>query len=334
MSCTLHHGGGCGTVTQVARSKALVTEWKYFSGSKPIQQLTEITCPRPAGFDQLVDCKVLTGCFYDDDSAQNIVSIKVVDPRNSAHTREIDVLNLLRSELSETAKRLVNINLGNTAGTMEYLVFPYIALDLNSFLHGRSDIVIGLAYQAIRALAAVHSANVMHGDIKPHNFAVRVHQHSHFRIVLGNFDYAVQLSEKHSGRAVSALYPAETDYLKYEHPWVSPEVYRAKCAADAEKGNRIRPSATLAIDVFSLGLILGVAADSDCCRDRGRRMYEQRDLERVLTSQLDLTMQFRAARCRDDALARRLLVCATNMMCLLDPLQRCTLDAILREIDM
>jgi hypothetical protein len=71
-----------------------------------------------------------------------------------------------------------------------------------------------------------------------------------------------------------------------------------------------------------------------CCRDRGKRIYERRDMERVLSSQLDLTMQFRAARCRDDPLARRLLVCATNMMCLLDPLQRCRIDDILREIDM
>jgi serine/threonine protein kinase len=320
-------------LVQLARSQAFVTEWKYFCSSVPIQQLSEITCPRLAGFE-LYDCKLLTGCFYDEDSVQHVVSIKVVEPGNSAHLRGIEVLNLLRSELTETSKRLVNINLGNTSGTVEYLVFPYMALDWNSFLHSRSEIIVGLAYQAIRALAAVHSANVMHGDIKPHNFCVRVHQHSHFRVVLCNFDYAVHLSEKHRGsNNTTAYYPAESEYLKYEHPWVSPEVYRAKRAAE-ENGNTVRPAASLAIDVFSLGLIVGVAVDNECCRDRGKRVYERRDMERVLSSQLDLTMQFRAARCRDDPLARRLLVCATNMMCLLDPLQRCRIDDILREIDL
>lgn len=351
---------------QVAQSQTLVTEWKYFCNNKPVQQLTEITCPRLAGFE-LYDCKLLTGCFYDDDCVQHVVSVKVVDADNDAHMREIAVLNMLRGELTDSAKRALNINLGNTTGTVEYLVFSYVALDLNSFLHAKSDIVVGLVHQAVCALAAVHSAHVMHGDIKPHNFSVRVHQHSHFRVVLGNFDHAVLLGEKPHGRSVPAYYPPETEYLKYEHPWVSPEVYHslqqrqqqqqerheAEASAslagdeagaqqqqqrmhwkDQNKKTRIAVEASLAIDVFSLGLIVGVAVDNECCRDRGKRMYERRDLPRVMASQMDLTMQFRAARCRSDPLAKKLLVCATNMMCLLDPLQRCKIDDILREIEL
>jgi serine/threonine protein kinase len=261
---------------------------------------------------------------------QHFVTVKVIEAENDAHLRELHVLHKLRNELSDVTKRLLNLNIGGGgADIADYLLFPYYTLDLNSFLHYKSDNIVKLAHQAVTAVAALHSVNIMHGDIKPHNFSVRVRQHSHFQVILSNFDYAVTLGEKVHGRPVVAYYPEETDYLKYEHPWVSPEVYRMKTSE-----GKVLAAASLAIDVFALGLLLGVAVDQDCCQDRNKCLYEHRNIDKVLTSQMDLTMLFRPMRCRDDPLAKKMLVCATNMMCLVDPLQRCRMDDILREINM
>ena len=338
---------------QVSEAEEMVTEWRYFCNGKPIQRVVEITCPRLASFE-LYDTQLTTGCFYDDDHCAHSVSIKILsveaeeaDPHRRISTvamlvaarraavREVEVLNLLKSELTEAQKRRVNLPYGNTTLSPEYLVLPYVPLDLNGFMNHRSDLIVDLIYKAICAVSVVHSLNIMHGDIKPHNFSVRVHQHGHFQVLLSNFDHAVLVADKLQGRNAITYYPEQTEYLRYEHPWVAPEIYRMHGHAAAVEADHLsREEASLAIDVFSLGLLVGVAVDSECCSDHNKRMYDPKDIDKILTNQSNLTELFRKRKCRNNELARKLLVCATNMMCLIDPLQRCNIDDILREIDL
>lgn len=339
---------------QIQRSQQALTETpQYFCGARPVHNIREIIFPRLSTFD-LLDCKILGGHYFDVDTAQHFVLIKRAPKRGTATiliAKELEVLNHLRMQTSALTKRLVNLNHEENVVSAEYITFPYITLDLNSFLNYKSPYIVGLMFQAIDAVQVLHALNIMHGDIKPHNFGVRVRHNQHFQVVLQNFEFASILGQTHQGEKLTVYYPDVTEYLKYAHPWVSPEVYAmhtenvakgtvqssiyaAITAASIHTVSNIkhRIEASLAIDVFSLGMIIAVAVDTDCYRDRNKLLYAPKDMPKVLTNQYDLTQLFRKDRCREDAEAKKLLDCAVNLMCLIDPTQRWKLADIRHEL--
>jgi serine/threonine protein kinase len=356
-------------LAQASRMLSAETD-EYFCDAYPIINLKKITCPLQSTFE-LKDCPILYGHFFDADNAQHFVMLK----KGASWVgilHECEVLRHIRKAAGETSSSnstvstqrlpafdvvsLLLLDYEQEAEFPQYLIFPHLELDLNSFLHFKSDILVGLMIKVIAAVTALHSMNVMHGDIKPHNFKVKILHRLRFQVQLANFEYAVVLPKtdaslpvpgsKSTSKSTSTsnsvaltaeeaavrhsaldmpLFPAQTEYFRYDHPWVCPEVYHA-----LQSGEKLR--ASLACDVFSLGLIIGVAVDVECCSDRNRFLYTPEQMPFVLSNQLDLSLLFRRRRCRDEPHAKKLIECASNLMCLIDPLQRFSCEDIYNEL--
>ena len=135
-----------------------------------------------------------------------------------------------------------------------FIVLENFGCDLHAKISSSRKMKPGFKREILRglleAVAALHGLGVMHGDIKP-------------RSILVDPDCNVKLCDLDSARVITAKnsffpYDVDTKKLKFTARWASPEVY----------DNNLRKAggvfkASLAIVVFSVGLIAALLEDED-----------------------------------------------------------------------
>ena len=97
----------------------------------------------------------------------------------------------------------------------------------------------------------------MHGDFKPQNILIKDN---------GGGSYQMKLCDFDCSRSVNPPTPIardETGRIKLSSSWVSPEVFFAACDQDSNGGCG-EVLSSLAIDLFSLGLLIEVLCRPEC----------------------------------------------------------------------
>ena len=116
-----------------------------------------------------------------------------------------------------------------------YLVLEDYAQDLRALLNPKLKNAPTVVHAVVVAVTALHSLDIMHGDIKPHNILIKPDLHEGYIVKLCDLDAAREVGESCCASSLGTKY------------YLAPKVYLAS-TRDIE--------ASLAIDMFSLGLVI------------------------------------------------------------------------------
>ena len=221
---------------------------KYMCGDTPIEDVADVFQGSPTHLKATSNRLVLRGQFSEVlissvsgrmNSIHKCV-IKCAGSTTTANPASLGAVALRReygiySRLKEAPSDTGCITCHYMHPLAHYLVLEDYGQDLRALLNPKLKNATSVVQAVVVAVDALHSHGIMHGDIKPHNLLIKPDLHEGYIVKLCDLDAARKVGESCLASALGTKY------------YLAPEVFLA--GSESIK-------ASLAIDMFSLGLVI------------------------------------------------------------------------------